>query len=68
MRKEIDEIELGFFSELAEENKIIHSQLRVITLIEQMEKLKNGFFTNGYFTLGDEGEYETNTFFRDSSE
>ena len=55
MPKEKDEIELGLCSELAEE-KIIHSQLWVITLIEQMEKLENGFSTNGYFTLGDERE------------
>ena len=33
-----------------------------------MEKLKNGFFTNGYFYLGDEEEIETSRFFRDSSE
>ena len=33
-----------------------------------MEKLKNGCFTNGYFTLGDEGEIETNRFIRDGSE
>ena len=68
MPKEKDEIELGLCSKLAEE-KIIHSQLWVITLIEQMEKLENGFSTNGYFTLGDEIEYETNIFFfRESSE
>ena len=39
-----------------------------ITLIEDMEKLKNGFFTNGYFHLGDEGEIDTNRFFKDSDE
>ena len=33
-----------------------------------MEKLKNGFFTNGYFSLGDEGEMDTNRFFEDSDE
>ena len=33
-----------------------------------MEKLKNGFFTNGYFTLGEEGEIDTNRFFKDSDE
>ena len=33
-----------------------------------MEKLKNGFFTNGYFHLGDEGEIDTNRFFKDSDE
>ena len=33
-----------------------------------MEKLKNGFFTNGYFILGDEGEIDTDRFFKDSKE
>ena len=33
-----------------------------------MEKLKNGFFTNGYFSLGEEGEIDTNRFFKDSDE
>ena len=33
-----------------------------------MEKMKNGFFTNGYFSLGDEGEIDTNRFFKDSDE
>ena len=33
-----------------------------------MEKLKNGFFTNGYFTLGEEGEIDTNRFFKNSDE
>ena len=33
-----------------------------------MEKLKNGFFTNGYFSLGDDGEIDTNRFFKDSDE
>ena len=27
-----------------------------------------GFFTNGYFSLGDEGEIDTNRFFTDSNE
>ena len=30
-----------------------------------MEKLKNGFFTNGYISLGDDGENDTNRFFKD---
>ena len=29
-----------------------------------MEKLKNGFFTNGSFTLGDDGEIDTNRFLK----
>ena len=34
-----------------------------------MEKLKNGFFTNGYFSLGEEeGEIDTNRFFENSDE
>ena len=31
-----------------------------------MEKLQNGFFTNGYFTLDEEGEIDTNRFFKNS--
>ena len=42
-QKEDDEIDLGLFLELAEENKIIYNQTPVTTLIEDMEKLKNGF-------------------------
>ena len=33
-----------------------------------MEKLKNVFFTNGHFSLGDDGEIDTNRFFKDSNE
>ena len=33
-----------------------------------MEKLKNGFFTNGYFSLGDHVKIDTNRFFKDSNE
>ena len=33
-----------------------------------MKKLPNGFFTNGYFNLGDEGETDTNRFFKNSDE
>ena len=67
-QKEDNEIDLGLFLELAEENKIIYNQIPINTLIEDMEKLKNGFFTNGYFHLGDEGEIDTNRFFKDSDE
>ena len=63
-----NEIDLGLFLELAEENKIIYNQIPINTLIEDMEKLKNGFFTNGYFTLGEDGEIDTNRFFKDSDE
>ena len=66
--KEDDEIDLSLFLELAEENKIIYNQTPVNTLLEDMEKLKNGFFTNGYFSLGEEGEIDTNRFIKDSDE
>ena len=32
-----------------------------------MGNLKNGFFTNDYFSLGLEGEIGTNRFYKDSS-
>ena len=67
-QKKENEIDLGLFLELAEENKILYNQVPVNTLIEDMQKLKNGFLTNGYFTLGEEGEIDTNRFFKDSNE
>ena len=67
-QKQENEIDLGLFLELAEENKIIYNQVPVTTLIEDMEKLPNGFFTSGYFNLGDEGEIDTNRFFKNSDE
>ena len=33
-----------------------------------MEKLKKGFFTNGHFSLGEDGEIDTNRFCEDSNE
>ena len=68
--KEDDDIDLGLFLELAGENKIIYKKVAVTTLIEDMEKQPNGFFTNGYFTLGDsdDGEIDTNRFFKNSDE
>ena len=50
-QKEDDEIDLGLFLELAEENKTIYNQmpLNTNTLIEDMEKLKNGFFYERLF-------------------
>ena len=33
-----------------------------------MEKLKHGFFTNGYFGLGADGEIDTKRVFQDSNE
>ena len=33
-----------------------------------MEKLKNGFFTKGYLSLADEGEIDTNRFFKNSND
>ena len=67
-QKEENEIGLGLFLELAEENKIIYNQVPINILIEDMEKLKNGFFTNGYFNLGEEGEIDTNRFFKNNDE
>ena len=67
-QKDENEIDLGLFLELAEENKIIYNQVPVTTLIEDVEKIPNGFFTNGYFNLGDEGEIDTNRFFKNSDE
>ena len=67
-RKEENEIDLGLFLELAEENKIIYNQVPINILIGDMEKLKNGFLTNGYFSLGEEGEIDTNRFFKNSDE
>ena len=67
-QKEDDEIDLGLFLEIREENKIIYNQTPVNTLIEDMKKLKNGFFTSGYFSLGDEGEIDTNRFFKGNNE
>ena len=63
-----NEIDFDSFLALAEENKIIYNQAPVNTLIEGVEKLKNCFFTNGYFTLGDEREFENNNFFQDSNQ
>ena len=68
-QKEENEIDLGLFIELAEENKIIYNQVPINILIEDMEKLKNAFFTNGFFGLGEEeGEIDTNRFFKNSDE
>ena len=36
--------------------------------MEDMEKLEMVFFTNGYFKIGDDGEIDTNRFFKDSNE
>ena len=66
MPKEENEIDLVLFLELAE--KIIYNQAPVYTLIEDNEKLKNGFLTNGYSSLGEEGEIDTNRFLKDRNE
>ena len=69
MQKEEIDIDFCLFFELAEENKIINNQVPVNTLIEDMEKLKNGFHTLACFTLGDdEGEINTNRFFEVSKD
>ena len=67
-QKEENEIDLGLFLEPAEENKIIYNQVPINILVEDMEKIKNGFLTNGYFSLGEEGEIVTNRFFKYSDE
>ena len=67
-QKEENEIDLGLFLGLAEENKNIYNQVPINILVEDMEKIKNGVFTNGYFTLGEEGEIDTNRFFKNSDE
>ena len=43
-QKEENEIDLGLFLELAEENKIIYNQTPINILIEDMEKPTSGFF------------------------
>ena len=48
-KQEKDEIDLSLFFELAEEYKIGYNQTPVNTLIEDMEKLESGFFTNDVF-------------------
>ena len=65
-QKEENEIDLGLFLQLVEEDKIIYNQTPVNTLIEDMEKLKSGFLTKGYYSLGDEGEIDIISFFKDN--
>ena len=67
-QKEDDEMDLGLFLELAEESKIIYNRVPVNFLIEDMEKLKNLFFTNSYISPGDDREIETKRFFEDCDE
>ena len=43
-QKEKNDIALGLFFDVVEENKIIHNQVPINTLIEDKEKLYNGFF------------------------
>ena len=65
---EENEIDLGLFLELAEQNKITYNQTPVNTIIEDTGKLRKWFFTNCYFSLGDDGEIKSNIFFIDSNE
>ena len=67
-QKEDNERDLGLFLELAKENKIIYNQTPANTLIEDVEKLRRGFCTVGYFSLSDKEEFDTNRFFRDINE
>ena len=61
-QKEENEIDLCLFLELEEEKKIVYNQTPVNNLIQDVANLKNGFFTNSYFRLGDEGEIDTEKF------
>ena len=63
-QKEDKGIDLGLLLELAEENKIVYNLTPVNTLLEGMEKLRNAFFTNGFFSPSDKGETDTNRFFK----
>ena len=67
-QKRDNERDLGLFLEVPEEENFINNQTPVNTLIKDMEKLKKGIFTNGYFSLGDKREMDTNRFFKDSIE
>ena len=53
MQEGENEFDNDLFFELAEEKKNIYNQVPVNTLMEDTERSINGFFTNGYFTLGD---------------
>ena len=46
----------------------MYNQTPVNVLIDDMAKLKNCCLTNGYFSLGGEGEIDTNGFFKDSND
>ena len=62
-QKEETENHLVLFFELAEENEMIYNPVPINTLIGGLEEMKSGFFTNGYFSLFDEGEIDTHRFF-----
>ena len=66
--KEENEIKLGSFFKLAEENRIFYNHTPANTPIEDMEKIRKGFFTNGVFILVDEGRIETKRFFGNSND
>ena len=68
MQKDEKELDLGLFFELADENKIIYSQVRGNTLMEDMKNLKYCLLMDGFFTLGDEKGTLTNSFFKDNIE
>ena len=67
-KKKENERVLGLVLKLAGENEIIYNLVPVNFLIEDMEKLKNGFFTNDYFSLCDKEEIQTNGFLKDSND
>ena len=68
MQREENEIDLGSFHEIPEENKVVYNQAPVNTLIEDIKKLKNVSFAEGFSSLCEEGEIDTNRFFEDSNE
>ena len=61
-----NEVDLGLFLELAQKGKAVHNHAPVNTHLEEIEYLRNGFFTNGVFIINSEGEVEAYRFFRDS--
>ena len=63
-QKDENESDLGVPFKLAEENKIIHNQLIVSTLVGGTEEFKNSFFLIGYFTLGDKEKSRLIDFFK----
>ena len=64
MQKEEKKIDLGLFFELAQKKQDYVQSSGSKHSGRDFEKVKNGFFLNGYFTLGNGGEIATNSFLR----